>query len=201
MINYSNDVGYGWDRLGNTVATVAGQPAWISRVDCDDNTGDTYVLSHSLKHYVESMNPLEDLDPTPVHIGFVNDFKGSGQTDYISRNPFRQWKQGLRPQNLVNMSYGFRSVSTKDVDSISFKNSYLNIYPSVSLCAESITCGESESIAFHKEYKLHRWGDIIHIVNKTFSVGMYNINKINNGDITLTKEYAFLEDELEEILG
>lgn len=192
MYNYHDDTNYGEDRLCGTICSVKGYPSMVTSMN-------EFLVCHRplLKDDSES-NPLEDLDPTPVHIGYCN--LNTTVSEYLFRLPERQYKQGLQINRLrfLNPSKPLSSVYIQS--NPGFVDAYINKYPKLSEIEDTANCVENFRQAFHKEYALHFYVDTFTLLYRSTAVGSYNINKVLNGQITLLDEYKFLTEEVEEII-
>tara|TARA_R110002049_G_scaffold119_6_gene757 strand:- start:1690 stop:2247 length:558 start_codon:yes stop_codon:yes gene_type:complete len=88
---------------------------------------------------------LEELDITPIPLGYVN-YKSI--SSYIARMPTRHYRQGIRPQNIKG-GQGVLAEITKEI-----VQTMLGIFPSIDQCIESIVNEESKSKAFCRQFSL-----------------------------------------------
>lgn len=186
MFNYSGEESYGEDRCCNSIVTLGGEPNWVLYF-CGKNVRGKNVYTGDELDF-----PLEELDPTPQHIGYTN-FK-SGLL-YLTRMPFRQWKQGIRVGNIGILGEGSKCVSWVEDHGLfseqAFYKAYMNDYPSL----ENILGSKNKHKAFSREYCVKEKGTSLVLLRRQVEVGSVNDT---SGILTLNKEYSFLQEELEE---
>lgn len=190
MYNYEDSILYGEDRCCNSIVTLGGEPNWFLCWNGSDGIRGRHTLTGNEKFF-----KIEDFDPTPVHIGYVN---LNTTCYYISRVPFRQWKQGLRSANMAtlyedNMMYcGVDEILLR---SEGFCQAYKNKYPSL----ESILSSNDMKLrAFSHEYCVKRSDEGLLLLRRQIKVGTIDEDSAR---IELFKDYKYLQDEMEEVLN
>lgn len=180
MRNY-DDQNYAANRLiGTYVRTVTGRAVEVRAIG-----GGTAVVKELLSNN-EKIIPYNDLDITPVPLGYAN---LGGRSIYVVRSPMRNdWKQGARPKNLrwienINDEDEGRMIAqlrdqlpTKTMGEI-----IEGIYPEFNGVIKALSDGRAKvfSMAWDRNFSLTRDWDIFH-------KGKYKIGKLIN---RLTKEY------------
>jgi len=137
-----DDLEYARARLNQTVVFYGGQPATVNSVDDLDKVR-IVVWPDTMKEVDVHIN---DIDVSPPMMGFIN---CKGVCSYLSRLPFRQWKQGFRTNQLDTSGLLSR---LPQPFSIEFINLYKNIYPKYDECMEMLVCGEATSQAFNRYF-------------------------------------------------
>ena len=195
MYNYHDEPMYAADRCFRTIVSLGGEPCWFDEVRAQEGGG-WVVTGREIRNLHAVVVPISEFDPTTRHVGYINDALGTREAHYFSRIPSRQWRQGIRPDNMVNLTSMSLYPKEELLCSEQFYLSYMDIYPSYKGSVIS-TISDYKSVSFHKEYRVHR-EDKLTLWNKWHCVGEINPN---NFDVSLNKEFKFLEDELEEIIG
>ena len=180
-ISYEGDYMYARDKLIDSLVMHDGKPVYIRHINVSD--GEVEYLFNNKEGFCQ----VEDLDLTPVPLGFVN---LRDECLYVSRRPARHWKQGLRDITINCVGHKVGIFSTD------LHNTIMNIYPSINLCEEYIINKEKHSCAFSRKYCLEMGEEVINILRINTPVGEFS-----NGNIFLYENYEFLREELEEILN
>jgi len=55
--------------------------------------------------------------------------------------------------------------------------------------------------AFHKDYAIYKTTVDLKLLRRGQEVGVYNINKALNGQVSLSKEFSYLEEEIQEVFN
>lgn len=184
-----DNVEYASQRLEGTIVSFKGKPVRIDR-----------CLLYKTRIFAEfrSLNnpekyekvPLEELDLTPIKLGFVNTKYG---VCYLGRIPLRKdWKQGTRTQNMRIMWGGI------DIRWVSDKDLYRTIvgkYPSFNTALEE-TVNTGLGIAFHKHFALMQEKDGVFLLYKFLG----KVGDIVNNKPQLFDNYQFLNESLEQAM-
>lgn len=190
MVDYSSDVAYGANRLVDSIALVDGIPRYIY------NLTPSFVHWSPLGSGTVKKTSIKKLNNSNIPLGFVNTHT---RAKYVVRIPKKQYKQGLRQNNLTVLPYNDNfNPLTKG-----FVNCVLGIYPSVEDCMELVTCGEMESCAFSRKYSLSLGPtpDKYELTYKIYSVGTISITNHNIVKYDLFEKYSYLKEDLEEVIN
>jgi len=191
MINYSQDIEYGLDRLYMSICTLEGKPCYIQAMG--NREGEIVVIGSEVNTGRSLTSTIDQLDTNPVHIGYL--YIGSYDSKYVVRSPHRQWKQGLR-NTFLHILPGGLTLDSAYVGTQGFVDSYLNKYPRFKECEEALV-KNSIGMPFHKEYTLCSDGGVY---SRAVKVGVYNPHKNGLDPISLDSEYKYLADELKEVM-
>ena len=116
-VSYDNDYEYAHAKLSGSIVRHKGQPVTVFSVNEE---------GAAIKNHITLLCncvPLEELDLTPVPLGYVN--LGDG-ANYLTRIPHRSWKQGVRFGSLHTFS---KYVCNFSVEGIELTNTILGRYP------------------------------------------------------------------------
>lgn len=188
-INYGNDWEYANSRLSDTIVLKDKIPVYVYRV------GSNGVVEYrTLGDFSKEGNcSISDLDLTPLALGFLNT---SIKTSYLYRVPTRNWKQGLRLQQ-IHYVEGSRNKEIS-VDSQSFINCLLGIYPNLTRCVENIHCEEAIARAFSRTFSLEKGRKEIELVFKDTRVGYFSEQE---NRLKLWEKFSFLQESLDGVLN
>jgi hypothetical protein len=114
------------------------------------------------------------------NLGYVNFGKSPGAV-FLTRQPRRQYQQGLSDNNVV-VSTGDRFSHIRT--SKNFVDAMRGIYPSINDCIKRLQNGDCTSIAFNTEFALADNGEsgIIRLMYREVEVGVVVNNTIFLGD-------------------
>jgi hypothetical protein len=191
-IDYSTDLSYANNRLTETVVLHKDKPVWVSNVDIDSGIVFCVALPSNNRFEVD----LQELDLTPIELGFVNE---QYNCYYLQRVPSRQWRQGLRASQITSVTGSYirqYSITT----SSGFVNMVLGKYPSPEECLESFINEEASSKAFSKHFGFSRSGRKDKSLDLMFRGVRVGIAKIGTSRIIteLDKKFFYLDEFLEE---
>lgn len=183
-ISYKQDFAYANDRLAGTIVSKDGRPIHLQAVSRNGSVSFNFLGSDEV-----SVCKLEEVDVTPIKLGYIN---LPIRAEYFFRIPSRQYKQGLREGTCANQA-GRRSNITHSRQLV---NCMLGIYPSVDQCVETLVNGESQSVAFGRKYAVAAKG------GGTGGFGLLYKDKVVGGIngislvAKLSKDYEFLTEDL-----
>ena len=163
------DYGYAQARLLSSVVNLHGEPVVVHELDGLESACVADITGNAKNV------PLEEIDMTPFKVGNINI---GGYSEYLVRNPARQWKQGFRFNQLAPCSLRLPNlVSTSTFNMLRGK------YPSISQCAESIVCNEAFSRSFSRVFSLksiYSEEGFLALLHKGHPVGVIDSKKMGN---------------------
>jgi hypothetical protein len=132
---------------------------------------------------------LEDLDLTPIPLGFINIDK-VGTAVYAARVPIRKyWRQGLGTGNLHYFTFYSHSMEGfPDVNNL--VQTFFNKYPTLEDAFSKVK--KDRLIAFHRNWATSK-EDVFYRYR--------HVGNINKGDVSLSKKYSYLTPHLTEVLN
>lgn len=190
-IDYGKDYTYADSRLSDSIVLYEGRPVWVICVTCDGE-----VEFRSISDSFESTAPLEEFDLNPFKLGYCNLTAANGMNNSVllSRSSARHYKQGLRRQNLICVG----SSPSKILGTKAFEDTVMGKYPSLSNCIDQLCNEEAKSIAFSRNFSL------VHLDNKQACLHYRKVSvgrvKLDSGEVSLNKDFDFLDGMLEEDL-
>jgi hypothetical protein len=181
---YYDDVDYAAKRLNlSLVRRTNGNPFFVSSTLRDGKK--IVCLGQDLVSQREEIVYLEDIDLTPVPLGFFN---MGGKMSFACRKPMRKdWKQGLSLNSLV--LYG--------VDKRNFSFSYLTetimgTYPTYQQSVSYVNKTKNRSMAFSRDFGIsNKEEEGSKLIYRKYVVG-----EIKNGVAVLSPDKYFLEQHL-----
>lgn len=181
---YGRDYNYAASRLVDTVVMLGDVPVYIMGInaDCTVNYSDLGGTRGGVCN-------LDDLNLTPVKLGFVN-HKGSAY--YIVRKPMRRdWRQGMR---LCNVTCTNKPIP-RDMSLVDIQNTIVNNFPTLDEVKGQFKSGANwGSLAWCRLFALNRRGQLLHASDV---VGYYNKE---TDKFVLKEEYQYLNEALMECL-
>jgi hypothetical protein len=189
-LTYRGDYEYASTRLVGTIVKLDNMFVHVYNVTGDGEVSyrPVEVMGDGLQ---EDYCHVDDLDLSPVRLGYINNVRTS---QYIKRCPIRQYRQGLRVRNM-------RSRVPMDVNK-AWDILVTNKYPSVTYCLDTLVNRESTSKAFHKFWSL---GDArapsegsVRLYYKDKSVGCVKYD--DKYKWMLDSSYEMFNEALEEVL-
>lgn len=184
-VDYSSDPGYAGEKLNGSWIRYKDGIACVLVVG-----GDGTVVVRDLLGK-EEQTKLNELDLTPVELGFVN---FGGKAPYLARMPARHYRQGFR-ENIL------RSVVNGKNFYINYGKELLlahkNMYPSINNCVEEVYNGEVEGRAFCKKFAIIKTRGDLGLSYKDKLVGIVDHKK---DKVVLNNKFLFLEEVLKECL-
>lgn len=178
---------YARTRLIGTIVTRKGKA-----INIIDITEDFTVVFATLSTGVQSSCPWEELDITPVKLGYLN---YNRNVHYIFRLPMRRdWKQGLRNSTIS-------TVKGKNIERIPSR--YLaklieGSYPKFNKVVEHLSSEKSrvEAMAFSRNFAVNKSMELIY--KDKFTVGKLDNE---NGTYDLDPQFLWTVETLEEDLA
>lgn len=176
---------YAGNRLNESIVTHKDQPVRV--LACGGGENKRIVVSvEYLNTGNKSKIPLEDIDLTPVKLGFVNTNRGIG---YLARISLRKdWKQGLRMNNLRSC-FG---VGIDDLRDIDLYRVIKGKYPSFNTALENTVC-DGIPRAFSRNFAIAIVNDTPSLFYKWAGI----VGTIENGRPKIATEFEYLLQELE----
>lgn len=188
-VNYDDDLDYAHNRLSETIVLYGDKPIYIAALD-----GRT-ALCRELPTQNRVDIPLSDLDLTPISLGYINEDK---EAHYVMRIPARQWRQGLRSNQLSCPSGWNRTYNI--YKSVGFYNSVINRFPSPSECYEGFINEEFQSKAFSKSFALIKTSRRDGGMNLAYKGRVVGTALMGDSRVvtTLVPKFSYLSELLEE---
>lgn len=186
MKGYGSDAMYAHDRLSGSYVMCNGSLFSVMAIKADGR-----VLGEFLNGVVPPNTPseirLRDLDLSTIPLGYFNSYRGAS---YLSRRPLRQWKQGLRYQNL-HAGNGNTNGLYEAIDYVA-----KGIYPKYDFCLETLFNEECPSVAFARRFAVAKKpAGEARLLYKDRNVGRV---MADNGELVLDNKFFFLKETLEE---
>lgn len=185
---YNDNLEYAAKRLDMTLIRKAnGNPFFVhgtskagARVYC---VGVDQVTQESSEIF------LDDLDLTPVPLGFFNI---SGKMAFACRKPMRKdWHQGLSNNSLV--LYG---ADKRDFNFGALTNTIMNKFPSFGEALAYVDKTKNRSMAFSRDFGISDKTGETNLVYRKYTVG-----KVIKGVPVLSPDKFFLEQHLTSAMG
>lgn len=194
MIMY-DEVEYAKTRLVDTVVRLnTGIPVRVMSMWEED--GESMCECFDLVEGVAVVVDMSELDITPVPLGYCNN---GPNAQYLMRMPMRRdWKQGLRQNNLTTPSGRPIEIPWEVV-----AKTIINDYPTLDAAKKRLfdkplnpflNPGNVKRVAFSRNFS----------IDKSFNLeykGTLNVGDIKNDNYKLLDEYLWVEDELKLALG
>lgn len=184
---YGEDWSYAKTRLEGTWVKYNKEPVFVERIDgC--NSCLVLPMKPNGDYGIEFVVNMDDLDLCPFNLGYAN----LGDVAlYVSRQPMRRdWKQGLRVENIVVSANGEPTTRYR-IRSKGFYDMFMGTYPDFK---QALTKSKAlGSCAWHK-----------HWAATTGQVLQYKhgevVGSIVNGKPVLDKGFEYLKESLQESL-
>lgn len=190
-INYGDELEYADSRIRGSVLKVMDEEriVQVGQLNYDDNA---FECSDVISGEYLRLS-LQELDMTPLKLGFVN---CPTYCSYTSRMPSRHYKQGLTPNTLFRHPAKGGGYGGINFNSQSVARCALGIFPSLINCTERVTCGEVKSSAFSRNFAVDYSKSLLF---RTKTVGEVHFNP-SNGLIhaRLAPKFKFLQEMLED---
>jgi hypothetical protein len=178
---YNDNPEYARSRLeGTVIRTGLGEPVYVSSVEPSD-TGVSCNTIRLKDSYIESF-PLDNLDLTPVPLGYLN--KGTNAL-WVFRKPIRASKQGLSMNN-CNIQTISREWPLKELH-----KTILGEYDPLSVLLPKISKGSLNTVGFDRHFAM----GLTTLLYKGKEAGT-----VANGKFSLNRRYWYLTEYLEEVL-
>lgn len=183
---YKDDPEYAGKRLNNTLVRLKdGRPFMVLKVIASPTNGEWGVMGDVLPAGGRIWVDLDDLDLTPVPLGFVNTSEGMV---FTCRKPMRKdWKQGLSLNSLV--TYGHIDASNFNLSIL--VQTILKEYPTFTK-AISLTDTRG-SAAFSRDFGVSKKNGDTTLVYRKYAVG-----DVKGGVPMLYPNKSFLQQHLDE---
>lgn len=179
---YGDDWDYADTRLATTVVRHAYKPFLVNRVDAGGVVRGQY-LDEKLPRTTHV--PLDQLQLTPVSLGFVNTEEGAC---YVVRIPKRNdWRQGLRRGTM-------RSLTCKPTEAISLRDlsdTIKGIYPTIEACRNIVP--HTGTVAWCRNFCITNDGGIMY---KNLGI----VGRFAGAEFRLSDEFSYLQEALEDSL-
>lgn len=198
MIPYPGDMEYAATRLPDTVVLHKGVPVEVKVVITGGENLTGYyqhigrprparppqrpIWVHNIVKDSNEIVSLDDIDPTPVPLGYVN---YQGVASYIARVPRRgDYKQGMRYNNIRSIS----GLPAQRIPYSAIASTIVNEFPTFTLCVKtSRTC---RSIAWHRDWAIDNTG-LIHYQGE-------EVGGLIEGRVALHRKKQYLQEALDE---
>lgn len=180
MLNFK-DMEYANTRFSGTWVKKDKKLVYIHRINLEGRV--TYMTNDEGSHLHCDFGKL---DLSPVKLGYRN--MGT-QSFYLYRLPIRQYKQGLRPENIGGSNVRIQMYSLKDVNYIK--------YPNIEQCLDRLENREAVRVAWSPKFSIMRSKNEMNLLYKQHTVG--NVNT-ENGKCLLHSKNLYLQESLEEAL-
>jgi hypothetical protein len=166
---------YAATRLNNTIVMLKRKPVLVLCVDMHLRALVTYDVKNHTRAFLVS---CKELNVTNLELGFLN--KGK-HCQYMARRTLRRdWRQGLRPNN-VHSTQGETAMS--DIVAV-----LKHRYPSFKVAVGKVEQGKVVSCAWCPDFAIIKGG----LVKWRYEV----VGKYDKGGITLGNKYKFLTSQL-----
>jgi hypothetical protein len=187
-VSYDNEYEYAHAKLSGSIVRYRGDPVTVLGVNQEEGA--------AIKNHVTQLCtcvPLEELDLTPVPLGYMN--LGNG-ANYLTRIPHRSWKQGVRSGSISTFS---KYACNFSVEGVELTNTILGRYPKLEKCFELLVCGEVRARAFTRLFSLGTPGKKgFSLFYKDLWVG--RMDPLKSKSVDFNSEYEYLTELLEEAL-
>lgn len=182
---YGDDYAYAATRLDGTVVTHNSKPFYVHAIKPDGTAVGHYLYEDEGSHTIMA----KELELVPVKLGYVN---MGNNASYIARKPMRRdWRQGLRPDNMVSIDNRANVFELKHKD---LANTIMNIYPALKdvIKAENNPFMPRGLRAWHRHWAVDGQG-MVHYKGE-------KVGQIVNGSPMLMDNFNYLREALEESL-
>lgn len=193
VVDYGKDWEYASTRIRNTLVRYGVNPFYVLNVKRKPKGSGGVAFGINTYTKEEKKILLEDLNLTPVPLGYVNFTQG---VILAQRTPSRYWKQGL---DRTNLRHSFNIA----IDSIPLAKTILGLYPTHFEVFEEVVNGEVVERAFSRDFSF----SFVEEENKEMKVNLKYREKLvgkvscNNGgknvNFFLNEKFSFLGEVLE----
>lgn len=181
-----SDLDYASGRLYGTIVKFQDRFVYVS-----NTMGDIFEIKDLETHKCEEV-PFKELDMNPIEVGNI---VLEDTTRYCVRYPQRQWKQGLRVQQILNLP-GFAI----DIFGRNFLNMLKGEYGNLSDRYDLVFNGEVSSSPLTKHWSMRkRDGKDLDLVFKDKVVGSF-APSLSNITPTFKNQYTFLQELFEDTM-
>jgi len=185
------DVNHANLRLSGTIVRLGGLPIYISEVYDDWSVRAKYLLSYKDLRIPNLLNS-EQLDISPVPLGFC---QMEESASYLMRIPRRRTKQGLSEDSINSHDAPRNSIMESKAYSQSLGNTIINKYPPLKAALKMLGKGFN-SVGIARNWALYHQGTRILLLYKYHG----QVGELANGVFSLTEEYRYLQESLDEEL-
>jgi hypothetical protein len=186
-VSYGTDYEYAATRLSGTIVRIGTQPVYVK--DIGHDTGEVYYLS-GVGNKTKKCH-LDDLDLSPIPLGYINVGRDAS---YVQRIPSRSYKQGLHGNSLYSKKLHIEMLSVNMFDAIR------GLYPKTLEVVEQIMCGEVDENAFSRRFSLSAGAKKVFNLNcrgKTVGTAKLNFGAMNL-NYAFNDKFKYLQETLEE---
>lgn len=191
-VSFSGDPSFANVRLNHSIVLSSNNNLIeVQEVDGMDGTVYGTLFNGVRSTSLDGSLKLPDLNLEPPQLGWVN-VPTRGCT-YLTRMPSRQWRQGLRLDNIhtLNFSLGGSSLLGQPL-----YRTVNKIFPSLEECYELLQNNEAESWAFSNNFSLLKRFRDIAINFKQTTVG--TVQERGSLVPTLLPNYSFLQEVFQD---
>jgi hypothetical protein len=175
-----NDIGYARERLTDTIVRYNRRAVWVKHI-----TGQGKVTFEYLSTGTRRTCELHELNLKSPLLGYVNTEKSPS---YVVRRPMRRdWRQGLRHNNLTCIGYNARDI--RGIPNADLARTIKGRYPNFKEVMESYELGDVKGLAWSRQWALVKGA----VWYKGLKVGA-----IKRGAPKLSGPYTYLQESLEE---
>lgn len=185
---YADDIDYARKRLNGTlVRNTSGDPFLVQGVLKEGSV--VVCLGTNLITSEATFTPINDIDLTPVPLGFANH---GDKMSFFCRRPLRRdWKQGLSTGNMI--IYGD---AKRDFSWGMLTNTIINKFPKLNEVVRYVKKDSGRSKAFSRNFGLSSLNGDVALVYRKFVVG-----RLDGDNLVLSRDKFFLEEHLRESVG
>jgi hypothetical protein len=185
------DVNHANLRLSGTIVRLGGLPIYISEVNQDWSVRAKYLISYKDLR-IPDLLKSEALDISPVPLGFCQ----MGETcSYLMRMPRRRTKQGLSEDSINSHDGPHNYIMESKTYSQSLGNTIINNYPPLEAAIKMLGKG-FHSVGIARNWALYRYDTRTLLLYKYYG----QVGELANGVFSLTEEYRYLQESLDEEL-
>jgi len=202
-----SDASHAEGYLAGSVIRIGNDPIYITRVRSARTAGyNLYYIPTTLYSERDDPQGVEQIlfnDPTvnlsPVPLGMVNI---EGDTIYLQRIPYRQWKIGLTPRNCYAYSYSNNDDNImwrRYIRHMGFIHCVRNEYPTYEQVISDVVVNTDRYrpwvSAFSRNFAINRAGEVFYYI-----LGDVPIGKVNQetNSIQLLDDRFYLQQLLEQ---
>lgn len=183
-------------RLGNTIIRLKGLPIFVGEIRGDYSTVIQY-LGSGKQSEVDDIRKLEDIDLTPVPLGFV---QIGERAYYMMRKPSRRTKQGLSEESLFIHEFGGRSSIRQDAAyRKAVSNTILGEYPSLKASFKMLG-NQFSSVPIHRNWALRSSSSGLKKLLYKYSGVVGHWDDVL-GKMVLSTDFEYLREVLDQELG
>lgn len=190
--------------LNNSIIMIENEPCVITAVNSD---GEWDYILHYSRIGIAGIREIEVTNTSvsfiPIKLGLVNIlYRGKNKTFIMRRRPNRMWKIGLNTANMVCTNIVNPGLKLWMHRNILFSRElYKTVqgdFPTVEKILDENTLKNTESIAFNREFLIHKYNRKLLLWYFNYSVP---VGKIKRNKPQLSNEFLFLKEKLEGILN